>query len=368
MQLRLQNFSTLVAGAAAAVQGSARQLVDLTVGSTLRAVLEANASVALWLQWLILQVQKMTRAATSDGLDLDSWIADFGLARLPASPAVGAVRFSRFTPTEVALVPSGALVRTGDAAQGFRVQADTTHAAWSAAQNGYVLGAGVAGVVVSVAAELAGSAGNVQPGAVRLIAEALAGVDSVANDAALFGGLDAESDTDLRVRFRDYLASRSRATRVAVGFAVASLRQGLRYTITENAIAGSFVVTLDDGSGAPSADLLSSAATAIEAVRPLATSFAVQPPVVSMANVTMTITTAAEAVHVVVAATVATAIAAYLNGLAIGAAVAWSRLAQVAYDASPGVANVSAVLLNGGAADLVPGASGVVKPGIVVVS
>jgi hypothetical protein len=50
MQLPLQNFSTLVSNAAAAVQGAAAQLLDLSVGSALRAVLEASASVSLWLQ------------------------------------------------------------------------------------------------------------------------------------------------------------------------------------------------------------------------------------------------------------------------------------------------------------------------------
>lgn len=368
MQLRLQNFTTLVAEAAAAVQGSARTLVDLTVGSTLRAVLEANASVALWLQWLILQVQTMTRAATSDGADLDSWTADFGLARLAAVPAVGVVRFARFTPTEAALVPVGALVRTADAQHGFRVQADPAHLAWSGPQAGYVLGAGVASVAVKVAAEVPGSAGNVQAGAITLIAEALAGVDTVANDAALAGGLDAESDAALRLRFVDYLASRSRATTVAVGHAIASLRQGLRYTIVENAAAGSFVVTVDDGSAAPSPALLASAASAIEAVRPLATSFSVQAPAVVLADVSLTITTAPGAVHGEVAALVAAAIGAHFGGLAIGAGLAWSRLAQLAYDASPQVVNVSAVLLNGGTADLVVGPTAVVIRGLVTVS
>ena len=36
MQLSLQNFSTLVEGMAAAVQGAAKNLLDLTVGSVLR--------------------------------------------------------------------------------------------------------------------------------------------------------------------------------------------------------------------------------------------------------------------------------------------------------------------------------------------
>ena len=72
MILPLQTFTTLVQNMAAGVQGSAAQLIDLSVGSVLRALLEACASVALWMQWLILQVLSMTRAATSSGADLDS--------------------------------------------------------------------------------------------------------------------------------------------------------------------------------------------------------------------------------------------------------------------------------------------------------
>ena len=37
----------------AALQGSATSLVDVSVGSVIRAIFEANASVVLWLQWLV---------------------------------------------------------------------------------------------------------------------------------------------------------------------------------------------------------------------------------------------------------------------------------------------------------------------------
>ena len=368
MQLQLRDFASLVSAAAAAVQASSRALVDLSVGSMLRAILEANASVALWLQWLILQVQSMTRAATSQGDDLDSWMVDFALARLPAVVATGQVRFARFATTEAALVPAGALVRTADAALGFVVREDAAHPAWNAAQSGFVMGAGVGSVVVPVEAAAAGSEGNVLAGSITLIADALAGVDTVANDGPLTGGLDAESDAALRLRFRDYLASRSRATPVAVGHAVASLRQGLRYSIAEGVGTGVFVVTVDDGTGAPAPALLSEVATAIEAVRPLATSFTVQPPELHPTDVSMTLTTAADAVQVEVAGLVQQAITAHMSALGIGETMPWTRLAQLAYGASPAVVNVTDVLLNGVTADAVPDADGVVRPGSIVVS
>ena len=95
MALNLLSFNTMVSNGAAAMQSACSSLLDLTVGSVLRAILEASASVGLWMQWLILKVLAMTRAATSTGEDLDSWMADFDLARLPGVAATGSVTFSR---------------------------------------------------------------------------------------------------------------------------------------------------------------------------------------------------------------------------------------------------------------------------------
>ncbi|MDE2238447.1 MAG: baseplate J/gp47 family protein, partial [Rhodospirillales bacterium] len=190
----MQNFSMLVEGMAASVQGAATTLMDLTVGSVLRAILEANAALALWLQWLIVQTLSATRLATSSGADCDSFGADFGFARLPAVAATGQVTFSRFTPTLQALIPVGSSVTTATNAQSFLVVADTTNPAYSAAQGGYVLAANISAVNALVVAAVAGTTGNVQPGAVSLLSSAISGVDTVTNQSALAGGLDAESD------------------------------------------------------------------------------------------------------------------------------------------------------------------------------
>jgi uncharacterized phage protein gp47/JayE len=210
MQLSLQNFSTLVEGMAAAVQGAASSLLDLTTGSVLRAILEANASLALWLQWLVVQVLATTRLATSTGADCDTFGADFGFFRLPAVAAVGQVTFSRFTPTVAAFIPVATAVSTSGNAQSFVVLADPTNPAYSASMGGYNLAAGVASVTVQIAANVAGSAGNVQPGAITVISSALAGIDSVTNAAVLTGGIDAESDAAFKLRFGNYLASLSK--------------------------------------------------------------------------------------------------------------------------------------------------------------
>jgi uncharacterized phage protein gp47/JayE len=374
MQLSLRTFSTLVQNMAAAVQASATQLLDLNVGSTLRAVIEANASVALWMQWLILQVLRNTRAATSSGADLDTWMADLSLTRLPAIAATGIVTFSRFSPTMSAFIPAGALARTVDGTQTFAVGIDTTNPAWAPASNGYVVVAGVASLDVPVTALTYGKAGNVQSGAVSLLASALPGIDAVSNASAFQNGLDAESDSAFRSRFQNFIASRSRATTVAVGYAISNIQQGLSYTIRENVDPsgqprmGSFVVTVDDGSGRPSTTLLSTVQTAVDAVRPVGSIFSVQPPVVVTVDVSLVITVTAGTVKAQVAGGVGNAIGSYIDSLPIGASLPLTRLAQVAYAADIAVTNVTELLANGQANDITPDASGVVKAGIIAVN
>ena len=374
MQLQLQTFSTLVNNAAAAVQGAAAQLIDLTVGSTLRAVLEANASMALWLQWLILQVLRMTRASTSANADLDSWMADYAFTRLPATAAVGSVTFLRFTGVGAVLVPVGMSVRTADASQTFLVQPNPLHPSWSVGQNGYLVPAGDVSVAVPIEASVAGKSGNVQAGAISLIAASLPGIDSVSNVIGLVGGLDAESDSAFRARFIGYIASLSRATTMAVKAAISGVELGLNFTITENVAPdgsprpGGFLAVIDDGTGTPLPSLLTKVAAAIEAVRPVGTSFAVIPPTLVQVAIVLAVTTDGTAPHATAVAAVRDAISAYVSGLPISASLPFARITQIAFAASSAVANVTGISLNGTTSDIVPTAVGVIRPSSITVS
>ena len=374
MQLQLQNFTTLVAAAAATVQGTARNLVDLTVGSTLRAMLEASASVALWVQWLVVQVLQTTRAGTSEGADLDSWMADFTVARLPSVVAVGELTFSRFGTTGTALVPAGTLARTGDGSVLFTVVAAASHAGWVPALGAYRMEAGAAAMTVPAAALEAGSAGNVQASAINLVSAALPGIDGVSNAAGFLGGMDAEDDTALRARFTRFLDSRARATPGAIAYAVAGVQQGVRHALLENVLPdgsplmGSFVVAVDDGSGVPSASLLAAVGAAIEEMRPVGAIYSVRGPLVGIIDVAMSVEVSPGAAPGTVRDRVAGAIAEHINGLGMGRAVVWSRLFQVAYEASDQVIRVGSVVVNGGAVDVLAGPASVAKSGAIVVT
>lgn len=366
MQLPLQDFAALVRTQAAAVRGAAAGLVDVSVGSVLRAVLEANASVGLWVQWLIVQVLATTRAATSAGTDLDSWVGDFGVQRLPGVPAHGLVRMGRGVPGLAAVVPAGAMVRTtGPAPLTFLVAADPGHPAWTGA--GYAIAAAATDVTVPVRATLAGAAGNVRPGAIGQLATAIPGVDRVTNDGPLLGGVDAESDAALRARFGGFIDSRSRGTAQAVAWAVASLRSGLSVSVAERVDAagnerpGHFTVTVDDGTGSPDAALLAAAGAAIEGVRPVGSTWTVRGPLVVRANVQLTVRGPAGG------GPVQAALFTYIEALPTGAGLALSRVTQVAHEADPTVASVRDVTINGVAADLAVPSHGLVRSGTVAV-
>jgi uncharacterized phage protein gp47/JayE len=374
MKLPLQTFTSLVQGMATATQSASRQPLDLSTGSTLRAVLEANASIGLWLQWLILRVLQMTRAASSTGDDLDSWAADFSLSRLPARSSSGLAAFSRNIGTYTAFVPVGALIRTNDAAQTFTVVQDTSHPLWNDVQNGYLLPAGTLAGELPVQALVPGSAGNVQPGTLSMLATAMPGIDAVSNSAAFCDGMDAESDAALRARFQSFLASQSRATKAAIGYAISSVQQGLAYAITENVDAlgnpslGTFVVTVDDGSGAPSDSLISAVYTAVDAMRPLGTTFSVRAPTLVPVTVSIATQTKLGADRNAAIGKLANAVSNYINTLPIGAGLLLTRVAQLAYDADTGIEAVGAILLNGVSNDLTPGTHGVLKTKQIVVN
>ena len=363
MQLSLQNFTTLVANMAASAQGACVALLDVSVGSVLRALLESSASVALWLQYLILQVLSMTRLSTSVGADADSWVSDFGLTRLPAIPATGIVVMSSLSPAgQSATVPNGALVKTSDGTQSFLVVGGP-----------YLRAQGIASVPVPVQAVVAGVLGNAQAGSVTILGTAIPGIDTVTNPLAFANGAPAETDQALYARFVIYVNTRSQATAQAVANAIASVQQGLSYVIQENvtsagaALPGNFNVIVDDGSGSPPASLLAAVATAIDAIRPVGSTFTVSAPLLIVANVSMQITLTDPTQATAAQLAAGNAITSYMDALPVGQALPLSRVAGLAYAATSSISNVTAAMLNGLAADIGGQAGAVVRAGTMTI-
>jgi uncharacterized phage protein gp47/JayE len=372
--LNIKDFTTLVRDQVTAIQGRAAGLVDFTIGSLLRAISESNASVLQWLQQLIVTLLATTRASTSSGTDLDTWMADFGFLRLSASFATGSVTYSRFTPTNSALIPIGSLVGSTDGSQQYSVTIDTANPLYNATLGGYLVPAGTATATVPVIASTAGAAGNALIGTVTIIVGSISGIDTVTNTTVFVNGVDPESDSAFRARFILWVQSLSKGTKAAIGYALASMQQGVTYTLTENQDYagglnyGYFYAVVDDGSGAPSGAFLTSAANAVEAVRPFTSRFGIFGPVLVTANVGMTITTDASVSHAVVVAQVISAIQVYISSLSLGQILPYTQLASIAYAVSPAITNVSAILLNGSTADLAATNKQVIRPGTITVA
>jgi uncharacterized phage protein gp47/JayE len=373
-----QGFSTFVATMVAAARAGAKLALDTSVGSITLALIEAVGLSCLWLQGLVLQVLAQSRASTSQGADLDSWTADFGFVRNAAAASTGQASFGRFQPTAQAVIPVGTLVSTRVGGTQFSVAADPTNAAYNAnalgtGLGGFVVPTGVAALSVLVAAVVPAAAGNIVAGALSTILQPISGIDTVTNPSPFTGGLDPESDAAFRARFVGFIQQLFKSTRAAIGFALNSVQAGLSFAILENqqlngtAAPGSFLIILDDGSGAPPPSLLAAAASAVNAVRALGVTFSVTAPTIAAVNVTMTLSSINAALHAADVAAVQAALAAFLGAIPVGTGLSYSRLFQVAYDASPNIAGITGYTLNGGTSDVTVTVGQVVKPGIVTV-
>jgi uncharacterized phage protein gp47/JayE len=364
--LDVRGFGTIVGNIAAGVQGNANRLLDYSIGSVLRAIAEAEAGLALWLQGIILQLLSTTRLATSQGADADSFVNDWGMFRLGASLSAGQVTFSRFTAASATVIPAGTQVRTSDGTQSFQVIADSTNGAYSSASNGYLLPAAVVSVSCAVQSINPGSAANVAANTVTVIVTQVIGVDFCNNTGPMSGGSNAESDPQIKARFPLYVASVAEGTLLAIEYAIASLKLGMQSTIIENtnqdgsSHLGFLYITVDDGTGYPPQSTLTAAAVAAGTARAGGVMWGVFAPQVLLADIAVTIQTAAGYDHPMVVGIVSNAITIFVNTLPLGQTLALSQLSQVAYNSSPGVTNMAATV-NGGAADLVATPKNVVK-------
>lgn len=374
MPLSTLDQATLVRQQAAAIQAQASVPLNLNPGSVLLAFLEAEAATAMWLQTLVVQLLQAARLSTATGPDVDSFVADFGLTRLPAKASTGTVTFSRTTTTQSAVIPAGTVLQTADGTQQFTVIADTTQNAWNAAQNAYIIPVGTASITATVQNVLdttatAGTDGNVLANTITTLTAPIQGVQTVTNAAAFINGVNAESDAALKARFTLFLQGLREGTKSAVGAAIDDLQQGIQYTLVENqTVAGAaqngfFYVVINPSTSA----LQTQVTSAIDAIRPLGVTFSVIGATTVTATVVMTVTVLAGYTHANVASAVQTAIQNFINGLGLGQSLYFTQLYAVAYGVA-GVNEVSGLTLNGGTADITASSQQVIQSGTVTVN
>ncbi len=369
MPLNTLDSDTLLQKMAVSIQSGVSTAINLTPGTILRSLIEAVRDVGMWLQSLVMQLLQASRLSTATSTDVDSFVADFGLTRLAAVASTGAVTLSRTTTTQQATIPAGTQVQTTDGTQTFTVIADTTQAAWNVLANAYIIPIGTGSVTATVQAVNTGTQGNVLASTITLLTAPVQGVQTVTNALPFTNGVDAESDTALKARFALYLSGLRAGIKAAVASAIAGLQQGIQYSLTENqAYAGEtqngyFYVVINPSTTA----LQTSVYSAVDAIRPLGSSFGVFAATTETANIVLTATAASGYTHAQIVTAITTAIQTFIAGLGLAQSLYWSQLYSVVY-AVPGVLEVSALTVNGGTSDLAATAKQVVVCGTVTVN
>ncbi len=363
-------FAQIVQLIASHAQSSSTQPLEYNLGSVELALAEADASVVQWMQGLIFAVLNLTRASASTGPDLDSWMADYALVtREPAVAATGQVTFARFTTTNQATIAPGVLVQSADGTQQFKVIADTTQSAWSVSQNAYLIPAGTASATVTVQAVTTGAAGNVQANTITVIGSALPYVDTVTNALSFTGGADAEKDAPFLARFQTELQGLQKGTKAAITAAIEALQQGIQFAVVENQTFGGqtqlgyFYVVISPYSST----LQQQVYAAVDAVRPLDSTFGIFAAVTPAANIVVTVTASAGYTHAQVAIAVQAALQAFIASIPLGSGISYSQLYSVIW-AVAGVADATGLTLNGSTADIAGSAQQAIIAGTLTVN
>lgn len=352
---------------------------NFTSGSPTLALFQAVALEDLFLQSQINVVALMSRLSTSgvgpglsgSSADVDSFVNDFGLYRLPATFDEGMVTFStNFANSFNVLIPPGVVIETPDTTIQYQTIVDTTNVNWSPSLNAYVLLAGSFSVDCTVQALVAGTTQNVQPNALVTLVNSIQGISFVTNSNPIDNAVNAESDAALKVRFVLYIQSLARATEAALDFAVESVPGVARFVLVENTDpsgadhVGFFTVYVDDGTGFPPSPLLNAVANAVNAYRAFTVQFAVEPPVIVPITISTTVKKdpRSSLTNSQIQAEIQEGIFKYINALGFGQTVFYTKMYDVIFDstqnpnAGPSVPedieSVTSLIINGGTVDV----------------
>ena len=311
----IKKFSEILQDLFDAIIAAEGKLTDFNIGSVTRTILEAVAAVVEEVYyWLALFLDKFF-IATSEGAWLDKRLNDFGLERKAGCTANGRITIGRDTQSPLrVLIPKGTLFVSDEGLEFETVEEVTIE---------------TESVDVSGQARMVGKAYNLASGTpLKQAGIAITGIEW-AKVKQMGGGLDRETDTELKARVTPYFRSLGRSTKAAIEFAALSVPGVTSVTTAENDPAeGWFKVFIDDGSGTASTDLCAVVAEAVEKYRGFTVKYIVTAPVLCWINVAAIITVKEGYIPEEVRLLVKQAIIAHVNGLQMGQQVYKAALYQ----------------------------------------
>ena len=361
MAIPFQSFETLVKNQVTAIQAASNAYIDFNEGTVELALVQAQAAMGIWLEYIFNAVLSLARAQTSTGADLDTWMAQFQFYRLSGSPSTGNCTFSRTVTTGAAQVNVGVRVSTADFSANFMVVPDVTNPNYNSGAQAYIVPVGQTSVEAKVICLVAGSTGNVSADTITVFTSPVLGISSVNNPLPFVNGKNPEDDAAFRARFVLYINSLSRAVLLAYNNALAAIPEIVRYNIVENKTFdgaqrdGMVYVVIDDGTGSPTPALLARVNAAIQAIRGLAIYNAVYPAVATAVNISVNLTINNVLTEATIIQMVTDTIVKYVNFYPFKTVMPYSKFFELIYDTTPNILNVSNLTVNGGTADLAGG-------------
>ena len=242
------------------------------------------------------------------GEELDVHASLRGLVRQEAAKAKGMMRFSVHEPAVTELTVSAGTVCT-----------TLTQRRFVTAESG-VIAIGESFVEVAAEAEEAGSGGSMAAGEILVMSAPVYGVASCANEAAFFGGRDAESDEALRARVLESYALMQNGANVGYYKTVAMSMDGVAaaeiFPLSRGGNTLDVVVASADG--IPSGEVLAAVSAAFEARRELGVDVLVRAPERAYFSPVIVLRMAAGGDFEAARATVAARLEAALGGRCLG--------------------------------------------------
>lgn len=180
----LANLNTTVPGLSLEVGSPERKIIDACAEAISEAYLDQ------YVTGTTLDID------TKSGLELEQFVGLFGFGRLQGRKATGIVHMELAIPagSDQYISPSTQFFSGGGAAANPLIYFYSTQPA--------VLAAGTSQVDIPVECTIAGTIGNVPPNSIQSAASSIGAV-SVTNLSPLTGGVDVETDDDLRQRFKN---------------------------------------------------------------------------------------------------------------------------------------------------------------------
>jgi len=356
MPLPVQTFNSYLQNMIATLVNNTPNVTNLRPGSVAYALLQAVTGNSITLQQLIAHVYNIARLATSTDIDVDSYVADYGLARDAATFSSVHVQVTRLIIGVDVFIPVGAVVQTLSGIQ-FIVVADPTNINYQISQNAYLCTSSFATVDVTTVAAIAGTSGNVAAHTIVQIVSGVFGFNSVDNSAPGTGGSNQETDAALKARFTLYIQSLGKGTIAAIDAAIEGVQAGLTFTNNDQLYftgldwPGGFTIVVDDGTGAIPTPTLDAISAAIAPVKADGIGYAVLAPVNTPINVTATVVHHVGSNPVTVQAAVVAAITNYINTPGVGVNVVYAALATVIAGV-PNVDSTTLLQVNGGVIDI----------------